>query len=80
MKIEVENMLRVRIIKPKSMLWTFSVVISRKNDGHLLICIDYRTLNKLTKAGKFCIPNVEKLLEYMAGTTCFSKPDMFACY
>ena len=47
-----------------------------KPDGRLLLCMDYRQLNKLTILNKYPLPLMTELLEWVAGATVFTKLDL----
>ena len=42
---ELKEMLELGIIEPTSSEWASPMVVIKKNDGSLRICVDYRRLN-----------------------------------
>ena len=46
----MERMQESRVIQPSESLWASPVVLVRKKDGSLRLCVDYRALNSVTKA------------------------------
>jgi len=44
-----------------------------KPDGNLLLCIDYRNLNKLTILNKYPLPLLDELRDLVAGAKVFTK-------
>src|SRR6185312_11320162 len=56
LKTEIEKMEANGIIRKSSSPWALPVVIVDKKDGDRRICIDYRQLNKLTKADSYPLP------------------------
>ena len=49
----VQNMLEHDVIEPAASPWCSNVVMVRKQDGTMRLCIDYRKLNALTTKDKF---------------------------
>jgi hypothetical protein len=43
--------------------WTAPVVIVKKKGGDKQLCIDYRQLNKVTKADVYPLPRIDDLSE-----------------
>lgn len=50
------------IIRPSQSLWGFAVVITKKMDGDHRLFVDFRPLNRLMKAEKRPIQNIEELI------------------
>lgn len=44
------------------------------------MCIEYRTLNKVTVKNKYLIPLTTELFDYLGGTRYFSKLDLHSDY
>ena len=52
------------------------VVLVRKCDGKLRLCIDYRRLNAKTIKDAFLLPRIEETLESLGGSRLFSSLDL----
>ena len=60
--------------------WSSPVVPIRKPDGTVRLCIDYRKLNKVTKADRFPMPNMTDLVYSLNGTEYFTSLDLVRGY
>lgn len=76
----LRQLLDIGIIRPSHSPYTSNVVLVRKKDGNLRLCVDYRQLNQLTKKDSYALPRVEDLLDCMSGNTFFSHIDMKSGY
>lgn len=69
----VKDLLTSGIIKPSNSPNLSPVFLIEKHDGSWCMCVDYRSLNKLTIKDKFLIPIIDKLLDELHGTQHSSK-------
>ena len=53
-----------------------SVLFVKKKDDSMLLCIDYRELNKRTVKKKYPLTRTEDLFDKLRDTTIFSKIDL----
>ena len=56
------------------------IVLVRKKDGTLRLCIDFRTLNKRTIKDNFPLPRIEDTLDALYGAQWFSSLDLKSGY
>ena len=77
---EIEDMLRLSIIEPSSAAYASPIVIVRKSDDSIRICVDYRKLNKVTIFDPEPIPNAEHIFAKLWGDGWFSKFDFSKGY
>lgn len=76
----IKEFLDMGHIKPNSSPFASLVVLVKKKDGTLQMCIDYRTLNKRTIKNKYSIPRIDELLDELHGAVYFSKIDLRSRY
>ena len=57
-----------------------NVVLVRKKNGQLRICIDYRQLNNRTKRDNYALPRIDEILDSLSGNKLFSVLDMKSGY
>ena len=69
---EVAKMQREGVIRPSGSPWTSAIVLVRKKDGTLRICVDYRHLNSVTKLDTFPLPRIDDLLDQLGSAKCFT--------
>ena len=68
------------VIQPSSSPWASAIVLVRKKDGSLRICIDYHHLNSVTKSDTFPLPRIDDLLDQLGSAKYFTTLDLAAGY
>ena len=79
-KSHLYQMLRAGIIRKSHSPYASNVVLVKKKNGTLRICVDYRELNLKTKKDAYALPRMEDMLDCMAGNKYFSTVDMKSGY
>lgn len=79
-KDHIEQQLSAGIIRRSHSPFSSNVVLVRKKNGELRICIDYRHLNSKTKKDNYALPRIDEILDSLAGNTWFSVLDMKSGY
>lgn len=69
-------MIKEGIISPSDSPYASAIVLVKKNDGSTRMCVDYRSLNKLTVRDNYPLPLIDDCVEYMGGKKYFSLLDL----
>ena len=56
--------------------WSSSVVLAKKKDGGVRICVDYRAVNNITDPDPYLMPLIEEILDTLASAKFISKIDL----
>ena len=74
------NLTKAGVIRRCQSPWSAPLVVVGKKDGTIRMCVDYRGLNEITKKESFPMPNVDHLLDSLAGSKYFSSLDLGQAY
>ena len=55
---------------------SLKLLVLRKKDGSLRLCVDYRKLNEITKKNRYPLPLIEETLARLAEVKVYSKIDI----
>ena len=77
---QLDKMQRNNVVKPSESPWASPVVLVRKKEGTLRFCVDYRTLNSVTKPDLFPLPRINDLLDQLGKSKFFSTLDLKSGY
>ncbi|XGW34292.1 hypothetical protein V3C99_018270 [Haemonchus contortus] len=68
------------IIEPSSSPWSSPIVLVRKKDGSLRLCVDYRKVNQVTHIDSHPLPTIDTILQNLKGKSWFSTLDLSSGY
>ena len=76
----LEQLLASGVIRKSKSPWCSNVVLVRKKNGKLRMCVDYRMLNKRTVKDSYALPRIEEVFDVLHGAKVFSSLDMKSGY
>lgn len=76
----LQELLAAGIIKESRSPYASPIVIARKKNGNIRMCIDYRTLNSRTIPDQYTMPRIDDALDCMSGSRWFSVLDLRSGY
>ncbi len=79
-KEHIAQLLRKGVIQESSSAYASPVVLVRKADGSIRLCVDYRKLNLKTKQDAFPLPRVDESFDVLRGAQFFSSIDLASGY
>ncbi len=72
----ITKLLKKGVIKPSSSAYASPIVLVRKTDGSLRLCVNYRQLNSKTKLDAFPLPRIDESFDALQGAKFFSTIDL----
>ena len=79
-KAHINQLLEAKVIRESSSPYASPIVLVRKKDGSLHMCVDYRLLNSKTRKDAFPLPRIEESLDALSGACWFSTLDLVSGY
>ncbi|VDI66592.1 Hypothetical predicted protein [Mytilus galloprovincialis] len=71
---QLDEMERNNIIEESTSPWHSPVVLVKKRNGSIRVCVDYRALNRITEPMSAVIPTMTDIFDTLAD----SKPELFS--
>jgi len=76
----LEELLEKQFIRPSVSPWGAPVLLVKKKDGSMRLCVDYRQLNKVTINNRYPLPRIDDFMDQLVGAEVFSKIDLRSGY
>ncbi|KAL2086841.1 hypothetical protein ACEWY4_017900 [Coilia grayii] len=76
----LQDLLAAGVIKESRSPYASPIVVARKKNGSVRLCIDYRTLNSKTIPDQYTTPRIDDALDCLAGSRWFSVLDLRCGY
>src|ERR1043165_2015170 len=80
LKSQLEDFLEKKFVRPSVSPWGAPVLLVKKKDGSMRLCVDYIQLNKVTIKNKYPLPRIDDLMDQLVGASVFSKIDLRSGY
>ena len=80
MKAQLKEFLSKGFIRPSTSPWGAPVLLVKKKDGSLQLCIDYRQLNRATIRNQYPLPRIDELFYQLQGSRVYAKIDLRSGY
>ena len=77
---ELRKMINEEIIEPSTSEWASPIVVVRKKDNSLRICVDYRKLNSVTEVDGYPMPRIDDILDQIGQARYFTTLDLARGY
>ena len=79
-KEHIQELINGGIVRKSHSPWASNIVLVRKKDNSLRMCVDFRQLNKRTIKDSYALPRTEELFDCLKGAKYFSVLDMKSGY
>ena len=77
---KIQEMAEHNIIRKSSSPWSSPIVIVKKKDGAMRMCIDFRKLNEVTRKDTYPLPRIDSMLDKLGQSTIFTTLDLQSGY
>ena len=80
LSVQLQDLLGKGFIRPSVAPWGAPVLLFKRKDGTMRMCIYYRQLNKVTVKNRYPLPRIDDLFDQLQGASVFSKIDLRSGY
>ena len=79
-KAHINVIIQQGIVRPSHSEYASPIVICKKKNGNIRMCVDYRRLNTKTRKDAFPLPRVDEIFHHLAGAKYFSTVKLKSAY
>ena len=72
----VKGLVKDGIIRPSCSEYASPIVLVKKKNGEIRMCVDFREINKITKRDNFPLPLIEDCVDFFANKKIFTVLDL----
>jgi len=76
LSVILDDLVKEGVIRESTSPYASPIVLVRKKDGNLRLCVDYKELNKITIKDNFPAPLIDDHLDRLKGKRVFSYLDL----
>ena len=76
----IDENLERGFIRPWSSPAKVSILLSKKKDSDLRLCVDYRSLNRITTKNHYPLPLIREALDHLVGAKVYTKLNVRNAY
>jgi len=76
----IEENLNMSFIQPTSSLYSAPVLFVKKKDGSICLCVDFYSLNHISKKNHYSLPLISDLLDSSCKAQIYTKIDLYHTY
>ena len=80
LKVQLQELLDRGFIRLSTSPWGSPILVSKKKDKTLQLCIDYQQLNRVTNKNRYPLPRIDDLFDQRRGARVYSKIDLHTGY
>ena len=77
---ELEEMEQHGIIEQSTSEWSSPIVLVKKKDGTMRVCVDYRRLNAVTQVEAYPMPRIDEIIDQLGKARYISTLDLTKGY
>ena len=79
-KNHIKQLVEAQVVRESCSPYASPLVLVRKKDGTLRLCVDYRLLNAKTRRDAYPLPRIDESLDALSGAQWFSTLDLASGY